>query len=58
MALHTKDGQELTKHTTIKAANGTQFKALTVFSMSLRYFRQLATEQLEQQFGSKFSDSR
>ena len=51
MMLH--HNKEITRNTTVEAANGTAFPALTVFSLTLRYFRDHALRELTDATGAK-----
>ena len=51
MMLH--HNKEITRNTTVEAANGTSFPALTVFSLTLRYFRDHALRELTDATGAK-----
>ena len=51
MMLH--HNKEITRNTTVEAANGTAFPALIVFSLTLRYFRDHALRELTDATGAK-----
>ena len=51
MILH--HNKEITRNTTVEAANGETFPALTVFSLTLRYFRDHALRELTDATGAK-----
>ena len=51
MILH--HNKEITRNTSVEAANGTIFPAMVVFSLTLRYFRDHAMRELTDATGSK-----
>lgn len=49
--------QNLTEETEIKAANGKSMKAITVFSYSLRFFKEHVLEELSDQMSTRLVDN-